>query len=169
MRVKGETLDPMARDTTTKYGFYGYLASTYRTSSGWRFLPFLVAGLVLIPIGTVISSFFAPAGDIWQHLVETTLAGLLINTFWLVLGVASGTALLGVSLAWFTAVCEFPGRKFFSWALLLPLAIPAYVTAFVALGCSIISARCKPRCAHGSDLISPGFRMCAAGWASLLS
>ena len=47
---------------------------------------------------------------------------------------ASGTALLGVSLAWFTAVCEFPGRKFFSWALLLPLAIPAYVTAFVALG-----------------------------------
>ncbi|MEO6563106.1 MAG: iron ABC transporter permease [Nitrosospira sp.] len=89
---------------------------------------------MLIPVGTVISSFFAPASDIWQHLVETTLASLLINTFWLVLGVASGTVLLGVSLAWFTAVCEFPGRKFFSWALLLPLAIPAYVTAFVALG-----------------------------------
>ena len=42
--------------------------------------------------------------------------------------------MIGVSLAWFTAVCEFPGRKFFSWALLLPLAIPAYVIAFVALG-----------------------------------
>ena len=50
------------------------------------------------------------------------------------MGVSAGSALLGVSLAWFTAVCEFPGRKFFSWALLLPLAIPAYVTAFVALG-----------------------------------
>ena len=50
------------------------------------------------------------------------------------LGVHAGYRLLGVSLAWFTAVCEFPGRKFFSWALLLPLAIPAYVTAFVALG-----------------------------------
>ncbi|MEO6824168.1 MAG: iron ABC transporter permease [Nitrosospira sp.] len=111
-----------------------FLASTYRTSSGWRLFPFLVAALVLIPVGTIISSFFAPASDIWQHLVETTLASLLINTFWLVLGVASGTVLLGVSLAWFTAVCEFPGRKFFSWALLLPLAIPAYVTAFVALG-----------------------------------
>lgn len=45
-----------------------------------------------------------------------------------------GTVLLGISLAWFTAVYEFPGRRFFSWALLLPLAIPAYVTAFVALG-----------------------------------
>ncbi|MEO8991378.1 MAG: iron ABC transporter permease [Nitrosospira sp.] len=90
--------------------------------------------MVLVPVGTVISSLFVPAGDVWQHLVETTLAGLLINTFWLAVGVAVGSALLGVSLAWFTAVCEFPGRKFFSWALLLPLAIPAYVTAFVALG-----------------------------------
>ncbi|WP_256330078.1 iron ABC transporter permease [Nitrosospira sp. Nsp1] len=90
--------------------------------------------MVLVPVGTVISSLFVPAGDVWQHLVETTLAGLLVNTFWLAVGVAAGSALLGVSLAWFTAVCEFPGRKFFSWALLLPLAIPAYVTAFVALG-----------------------------------
>lgn len=132
--MKGEALNSTGNNTTTRYGFSGFLASTYRTSSGWRLFPFLVAALVLIPVGTVISSFFAPASDIWQHLVETTLASLLINTFWLVLGVASGTALLGVSLAWFTAVCEFPGRKFFSWALLLPLAIPAYVTAFVALG-----------------------------------
>ena len=132
--MKGEAINSTGNNTTTRYGFSGFLASTYRTSSGWRLFPFLVAALVLIPVGTIISSFFAPTSDIWQHLVETTLASLLINTFWLVLGVASGTALLGVSLAWFTAVCEFPGRKFFSWALLLPLAIPAYVTAFVALG-----------------------------------
>jgi iron(III) transport system permease protein len=90
--------------------------------------------VVLVPVGTVISSLFVPSGDVWQHLVETTLADLLVNTFWLAAGVSAGSALLGVSLAWFTAVCEFPGRKFFSWALLLPLAIPAYVTAFVALG-----------------------------------
>ncbi|MDP1557779.1 MAG: iron ABC transporter permease [Nitrosomonas sp.] len=102
--------------------------------TGWRWIVFFVAALVLIPIGVIISSFFSPASDIWQHLVETTLPGLLINTFWLALGVVVGTTLLGVSLAWFTAVYEFPGRKFFSWALLLPFAIPAYVTAFVALG-----------------------------------
>ncbi|MDN5882799.1 MAG: iron ABC transporter permease, partial [Nitrosospira sp.] len=110
------------------------LTPAHRASGGWRLVPFLVAALVLIPVGAVISSSFAATGDIWRHLVETTLPGLLVNTFWLALGVAFGTALLGVSLAWFTAVCEFPGRKFFSWALLLPLAIPAYVTAFVALG-----------------------------------
>jgi iron(III) transport system permease protein len=103
-------------------------------TASWRLLPFLVAALVLVPVGVVVSSFFTPAGDVWQHIVETTLPLLLVNTFWLALGVVSGTVLLGVSLAWFTAVYEFPGRKFFSWALLLPLAIPAYVTAFVALG-----------------------------------
>ena len=97
-------------------------------------VPFIAAALVLAPVGVFVSSFFAPASDIWQHLVETTLPLLLINTLWLALGVIVGTALLGISLAWFTAVYEFPGRRFFSWALLLPLAIPAYVTAFVALG-----------------------------------
>jgi iron(III) transport system permease protein len=62
------------------------------------------------------------------------LGELLRNTFWLVIGVSCGTVLLGVSLAWLTAICEFPGRAFFSWALLLPLAMPAYVLAFVTLG-----------------------------------
>lgn len=100
----------------------------------WRLIVFFIAALVLVPISVVFSSFFTPENDIWLHLVETTLPGLLLNTFWLSLGVVVGTTLLGVSLAWFTAVYEFPGRHFFSWALLLPFAIPAYVTAFVALG-----------------------------------
>lgn len=102
--------------------------------TAWRIVPFLAATMVLVPIVIIFSSFFTPADDIWRHLIDTTLPELLINTFWLAAGVITGTALLGISLAWFTAVYEFPGRVFFSWALLLPLAMPAYVTAFVALG-----------------------------------
>ena len=68
--------------------------------AGWRLVPFLAAALVLAPVGVIISSLFAPADDIWLHLVETTLPLLLVNTFWLVLGVIVGTALLGISLAW---------------------------------------------------------------------
>lgn len=132
--MRDETLSSAETDSGRKNGFLSTSSSAYQALNGWRLIPFLVAAVVLVPVGTVISSLFVPAGDVWQHLVETTLAGLLINTFWLAVGVAVGSALLGVSLAWFTAVCEFPGRKFFSWALLLPLAIPAYVTAFVALG-----------------------------------
>lgn len=123
-----------SEDRSTRTSFFNCPPYGFRAIFSWRFIPVLVAVLVLIPVGTVILSFLAPAGDVWQHLVETILPSLLINTFWLTLGVAVSSALLGVSLAWFTAVCEFPGRKFFSWGLLLPLAIPAYVMAFVTLG-----------------------------------
>ena len=132
--MKVETLSVAVRNGNKLTSLSRYLSSNHRPASVWRLIPFLVAALVLIPIGTILSSFFAPTSDIWQHLVETTLLSLLINTFWLALGVVCGTTLLGISLAWLTAVCEFPGRKLFSWALLLPLAIPAYVTAFVVLG-----------------------------------
>lgn len=105
-----------------------------RKANFWRLTPFLVAALILIPVVVLFSSFLMPADDVWRHLVETTLSSLLINTFWLSVGVVAGTSLFGVSLAWLTAIYEFPGSRFFSWALLLPLAIPAYVTAFVVLG-----------------------------------
>src|SRR5690606_11075319 len=59
---------------------------------------------------------------------------LLSNTLALMLGVGITVTLLGVSLAWLTAVCDFPGRRWFDWALVLPLAMPTYVVAFVALG-----------------------------------
>ena len=127
-------LNVKSEDRSTRTSFFNCSPYGFRAIFSWRFIPVLVAVLVLIPVGTIILSFLAPAGDVWQHLVETILPSLLINTFWLTLGVAVSSALLGVSLAWFTAVCEFPGRKFFSWGLLLPLAIPAYVMAFVTLG-----------------------------------
>ena len=100
----------------------------------WRATSILIAALVLIPLAVVLSSIFSPSEEIWQHLAEHVLPDLLTNTLWLVLGVGTLVALLGVSLAWLTAVCEFPCRRFFSWGLLLPLALPAYVTGFVYIG-----------------------------------
>ncbi len=101
---------------------------------GWRWPAIIIASVVMLPVSVILSSVFVSEPGVWEHLVDNVLGGLLLNTFWLVLGVALGTSVLGVSLAWLTAVCEFPGRRFFSWALLLPLAVPAYVTAFVAIG-----------------------------------
>ncbi|MFZ5862073.1 MAG: ABC transporter permease [Nitrospirota bacterium] len=100
----------------------------------WRLGAFAIAGIVVFPLVVVLSSVFAPADEVWRHLANTVLGDLLRNTFWLVAGVAVTTGVLGVGLAWLTAVCEFPGRRLFEWALMLPLAIPAYVTAFVAIG-----------------------------------
>ncbi len=106
---------------------------TRRSLDKWKLAALAIAGLVTFPLVVVLSSIFSPADEVWRHLAHTVLGTLLLNTFWLVAGVAVGTAVLGVGLAWLTAVCEFPGRRVFDWALMLPLAIPAYVTAFVAV------------------------------------
>ncbi|HRH81678.1 MAG TPA: iron ABC transporter permease [Thiobacillaceae bacterium] len=93
-----------------------------------------IALITAVPVLVVLSALAHPDQTIWEHLWKHVLPELLVNTAWLVLGVGLGVTLLGVSLAWLTAVCDYPGRRFFAWALLLPLALPAYVTAFVWLG-----------------------------------
>ncbi len=111
--------------------------SIFSQASG-RFGPWSVALglalLTLIPIVVVASAMLDPDEAIWDHLWRHVLPELLVNTLWLAVGVGIGVTLLGTGLAWLTAACEFPGRKFFTWALLLPLALPAYVTAFVWIG-----------------------------------
>lgn len=94
----------------------------------------LVAALVLIPVIVTFSSFSQSEAELLTHLGEFVLPELVVNTLWLALGVGIGVSILGVSLAWLVAVCEFPGRRILSWALLLPLALPAYVSAFVVIG-----------------------------------
>ena len=100
----------------------------------WQLAAFFIAALVFVPLAVILSSLLSPDREIWDHLVETVLGEILLNTAWLLLGVAVGTTVLGVSLAWLSAVCEFPGRRLFDWALVVPLALPAYVTAFVFIG-----------------------------------
>lgn len=101
---------------------------------GWGALALVIALLTVIPVAVIFSAWLTPEADILSHLTRFVLPELLVNTFWLLFGVGFGVTVLGVSLAWLTAMYEFPGRKFFAWALLLPLAVPAYVLAFVMIG-----------------------------------
>ncbi|HLG21669.1 MAG TPA: iron ABC transporter permease [Candidatus Manganitrophaceae bacterium] len=100
----------------------------------WQVAALFIAALVLAPLGVIFLSFFSPKDDIWRHLVATVLSDLIVNTLRLAAGVALGTTLLGVSLAWLTAAYDFPGRRQFCWALAAPLAFPPYVVAFVSIG-----------------------------------
>ncbi|HWK74242.1 MAG TPA: iron ABC transporter permease [Povalibacter sp.] len=88
----------------------------------------------LVPLVVIVSAAFSPEAEVWAHLAQYVLPEVVANTVKLVIGVALIGGTLGTGLAWLTAMCEFPGRRFFDWALLLPLAIPAYVLAFVAVG-----------------------------------
>ncbi len=100
----------------------------------WQWIAFVIASGTALPLLVILFSFLHPVQEIWRHLVQYLLADILLNTAVLTAGVLTMTFGLGVSLAWLTGVCDFPGRKIFAWALLLPLAMPTYVLAFVTLG-----------------------------------
>lgn len=89
-----------------------------------------VAALIAAPILVVLSSVLTPAGEIWRHLASTLLPEYIRNSLMLTLGVGAGTLVIGVATAWLVTMCRFPGRRVFEWALLLPLAIPAYILAY---------------------------------------
>lgn len=94
----------------------------------------LIALVISLPVLIVAGFAFVPANEIWTHLANTVLRDYISNSLALMLGVAIGTLLLGVSSAWLTAMCQFPGRRYFEWALLLPLAMPAYIIAYTYTG-----------------------------------
>jgi iron(III) transport system permease protein len=90
----------------------------------------MAAALILLPILAVVASVFGAAGDAWTHLVRTTLGTYVTNTALLVAGVAAGVVSIGVLSAWLVTAYRFPGQRVLEWALVLPLAMPAYVMAY---------------------------------------
>ncbi len=100
----------------------------------WFIISSLIALSVLIPVAVIFVSSTGYENEIWIHLKQHILPELISNTFKLSVGVLFLTSVLGVSLAFLTSLCDFPGRGFFTWSLLLPLSVPAYVMAFVYTG-----------------------------------
>ncbi len=100
----------------------------------WSLFAFTLAGLFSIPILVVMGSFLIPSGEIWAHLRATVLPEYVRNSLSLMLGVGVGALCLGVVPAWLVSTCQFPGRRLFQWALLLPLAMPAYIVAYTYVG-----------------------------------
>ncbi|MDD2742301.1 MAG: iron ABC transporter permease [Rhodocyclaceae bacterium] len=89
----------------------------------------LLAGLPVASVG--LNLFVGGTSETWTHLTQTVLPDYILNTLWLCLGVGTGVGLIGVATAWLTTMHEFPGRRIFEWALVLPMAMPAYVMAYV--------------------------------------
>jgi len=100
-------------------------------SRKWTYLSLGVALLISIPILTVVFSVFTSAGEVWEHLASTVLDDYIRNSLLLILGVSIGVILIGVSTAWLITMTEFPGRRIFEWASILPFAIPAYLLAYI--------------------------------------
>lgn len=94
----------------------------------------LISLFMLVPILIVLLSWTQPVADIWTHMRQYVLPQVLKNTVILLLMVTLISGVIGTALAWVTSMYRFPGQRFFAWALMLPLAMPAYVLAFVTVG-----------------------------------
>ncbi|WP_188873739.1 ABC transporter permease [Iodidimonas muriae] len=86
--------------------------------------------LIGLPVTTVVAHLFMAGGDSWAHLMATVLPRYIANSLWLVMGVGLGTFLVGTGAAWLVTLFDFPGRRQFEWAMILPLSVPAYVLAY---------------------------------------
>lgn len=100
-------------------------------SLSWILTAFIVTFLVALPVASVFYLAAFPDQNIWPHLLDTVLPLYVSNTLILLAGVATATLVIGVPAAWVVSTCEFPGRRFMEWGLLLPFAFPAYVIAYV--------------------------------------
>ena len=98
--------------------------------AGWSLVVLPLAGLVAAPLLAVLVAAAVPAGTVWHHIATTTLPEMLANSALLFLLVGAMTASAGAVSAWLVSACDFPGRRALEVALLLPMAMPAYVCGY---------------------------------------
>ncbi len=94
----------------------------------------LIVLFIATPILTIIFHIFQGPGETMQHLARTVLSDYIFNTLFLMAGVGILSLIIGLSTAWLITTCNFPGRSYFEWALILPLAVPTYIIAFTYAG-----------------------------------
>ena len=97
---------------------------------GWSAAALLISLIALLPILAIVAIALKPSGDTWPHLVANVLPGALRRTLLLLAGVGTLSLLIGTGTAWLVTMYRFPGRRYFQWLLLLPLAIPTYIIAY---------------------------------------
>jgi iron(III) transport system permease protein len=102
-------------------------------TAGWRIA---ATGIGLVAVAPLLAlAWQAVGGNVgqWSHLMEHVLPRAGANTLWVLLGVGLIVGIVGTGAAWLVTAFEFPGRRTMAWALLLPLAVPTYIVAYVYL------------------------------------
>jgi iron(III) transport system permease protein len=109
-------------------------ARTSRWPTSWTLGALLSVALLSLPLLVIALGLLAPATETWTHVRTTVLSDYIINSVRLVFGAGLIALVLGVSTAWLVTAYDFPGRRFFEWSLILPLAVPAYIAAYTYAG-----------------------------------
>ena len=96
----------------------------------WTWMSIALACTLLMPIAAIAWIALFPSENIWPHLIEHALPTYLSNTLILMAMTGLGAAMIGTGAAWLVTMTDFPGRRWLEWALLAPLAMPAYIGAY---------------------------------------
>jgi iron(III) transport system permease protein len=99
----------------------------------WLAAALLIAVTMLWPLCALLWTAAQGSAGLWSHLATHVLPQAVLNTVLLLIGVGSLSIVIGTGCAWLVSAYDFPGRRIFSWALLLPLAMPTYIVAFAYL------------------------------------
>ncbi|WP_413488056.1 ABC transporter permease [Shewanella baltica] len=97
----------------------------------WSLAGYAVATILVLPLVALILQALQPDEAVFGHLMATVLPTYIINSLLLIFWVSLGALLLALPCAWLMGRCEFVGRRYLQWALLLPLAMPGYIVAYV--------------------------------------
>ncbi|WP_372860782.1 ABC transporter permease [Pseudoalteromonas sp.] len=99
--------------------------------SKWQLIAWSTGLLLSTPLFFLLVESLQGDSEVFTHLWNTVLWDYISNTVLLVLGVGLLSCAIALPLGWLTAYCRFPGKKQFEWALMLPLAMPTYIIAYV--------------------------------------
>ncbi len=86
---------------------------------------------ISVPIVATLLAVTEPQGPIWEHLQKTVLSEYVLNSVTLMALTGGLSLVIGVSTGWLIGACVFKGRETMGWLLMLPLASPAYIVAYV--------------------------------------
>jgi iron(III) transport system permease protein len=106
------------------------LPSTIR----WTAAAVVIVVLLSLPVLVIVGGLLRPASETWTHVAQTVLSSYAVNSAYLVAGAGLLTLVVGVTTAWLVSAYDFAGRRVFEWALILPLAVPAYIAAYTYAG-----------------------------------
>ncbi|MDR4988648.1 MAG: iron ABC transporter permease [Bacteroidales bacterium] len=102
--------------------------------SRWVLITLLLSVAVALPLFTIAMEMLSRGDEVWRHILYERVPTYAVNTLWLLAGVGLLTIIIGVGTAYLVSMFRFPGRKLFRWALIMPIAIPAYINGFTWAG-----------------------------------
>ena len=114
--------------------FRKFLLRNRRDFNRWSASALVITLLIGIPPIFIFFKLFAGPGESWEAIAQYLLPKYVQNSLYIALVSSILTIFLGVSSAWLSTRYEFPGRKPLEWLLILPLAIPSYITAYAYAG-----------------------------------